>query len=85
MFVRLFLFLQLALLLAPVAHTSPTNTWDKRAASVNATVPTVKLDQATVIGSTSGVVTSFRGLPFAEPPYVFGYRVHVHEVLIRQI
>ena len=32
--------------------------------------PTVQLDRATVIGSTNGSVTSYMGIPFAEPPYV---------------
>ncbi|KAI0644306.1 Alpha/Beta hydrolase protein [Trametes meyenii] len=29
---------------------------------------TVKLDKATVIGSTDGVVSQFLGIPFAQPP-----------------
>lgn len=31
---------------------------------------TVKLDGATVIGTSNGSVTQFLGIPFAEPPYV---------------
>ena len=31
-------------------------------------LPTVTLDQATVVGVTNNSVTSFRGIPFAEPP-----------------
>ena len=31
---------------------------------------TVKLDQATVIGTSDGVVTQFLGIPFAQAPYV---------------
>ena len=33
-------------------------------------VPTVKLDDATVIGTSDGVTTSFLGIPFAKAPYV---------------
>lgn len=32
--------------------------------------PTVTLDKATVIGTTKGSVTSYFGIPYAEPPYV---------------
>lgn len=32
--------------------------------------PTVILDKATVIGATNGSVTSYFGIPYAEPPYV---------------
>ncbi len=32
--------------------------------------PTVTLDNATVVGYTNNSVTSFMGIPFAEPPYV---------------
>lgn len=32
--------------------------------------PTVILDKATVIGTTNGSVTSYYGIPYAEPPYV---------------
>lgn len=33
-------------------------------------LPTVKLNGATVIGTSDGSVTQFLGIPFAEPPYV---------------
>ena len=36
----------------------------------NAEPPTVQLGQATVYGTTNGSVTSYFGIPFAEPPYV---------------
>lgn len=36
---------------------------EKRAAG-----PTVSIDNGTVIGSTTGAVDSFKGIPFAEPP-----------------
>ena len=32
--------------------------------------PTVQLDEATVLGTTDGITTSFLGLPFAQPPCV---------------
>ncbi len=34
------------------------------------TAPTVQLDTATVVGTQSGSVDSFLGIPFAQPPYV---------------
>ncbi|KAJ8490001.1 hypothetical protein ONZ51_g2565 [Trametes cubensis] len=36
--------------------------------SATGKLATVKLDQATVIGTSDGVVTQFLGIPFAEPP-----------------
>ncbi|RPD58843.1 carotenoid ester lipase precursor [Lentinus tigrinus ALCF2SS1-7] len=51
---RLYFFLQLAAVLS-VTTAIPS-------------APTVKLDRATLIGSTNGSVTSFMGIPFAEPP-----------------
>ena len=38
--------------------------------------PTVKLDEATVIGVTEGTSTSFLGIPFAQAPYVHCLIVH---------
>ena len=38
--------------------------------SATGKLATVKLDQATVVGTSDGVVTQFLGIPFAEPPYV---------------
>ncbi|PIL25455.1 hypothetical protein GSI_13345 [Ganoderma sinense ZZ0214-1] len=35
----------------------------------SAVSPTVRLDQATVYGTTNGPVTSYLNIPFAEPPY----------------
>lgn len=35
-----------------------------------AKLSTVRLDRATVVGTSDGVVTQFLGIPFAEPPYV---------------
>ncbi|OJT08565.1 Lipase 1 [Trametes pubescens] len=37
-------------------------------AGATATLAAVKLDGATVIGTSDGTVTQFRGIPFAEPP-----------------
>ncbi|KAI8974599.1 carotenoid ester lipase [Trametes punicea] len=37
-------------------------------AAAAAQLATVKLDEATVIGTSDGVVTQFLGIPFAEPP-----------------
>ncbi len=34
--------------------------------------PTVKVRDATVIGTTDGTTTSFLGIPFAQAPYVLG-------------
>lgn len=34
---------------------------------------TVKLDGATVVGTSDGTVTQFLGIPFAQPPYVYVY------------
>lgn len=63
---RLAIFLELALALTAVVHASPLGDY-----SLNSTnVPTVKLDSAVVIGNTTGVVTSYLGIPFAQPPYV---------------
>ncbi|CDO68163.1 hypothetical protein BN946_scf184938.g15 [Trametes cinnabarina] len=36
--------------------------------TVSARTATVKLDDATVIGTSDGVVTQFLGIPFAQPP-----------------
>ena len=33
-----------------------------------ADAPTVLLNNATVIGNTNGSVTSFKGIPYAQPP-----------------
>ena len=38
------------------------------AAAAPASSPTVRLDDATVIGFTEGTSTSFLGIPFAQPP-----------------
>ena len=58
MFSRLVVLVQLAFLLgATVTSASPP--------------PTVKLDNATVIGNTSDSVTSFTGIPYAQPPLVY--------------
>lgn len=43
---------------------------------VRAGPPTAILDKAIVIGTTNDSVTSFFGIPYAEPPYVA--RVHNH-------
>ncbi len=39
-------------------------------AGAAAALAAVKLDGATVIGTSDGTVTKFLGIPFAEPPYV---------------
>ena len=36
--------------------------------SSSASGPTVTLDQATVLGTTNGSVTSYIGIPYAQPP-----------------
>ena len=36
--------------------------------SSSASRPTVILDQATVLGTTNGSVTSYIGIPYAQPP-----------------
>ena len=35
--------------------------------------PTVRLDNATVIGLSDGNNTQFLGIPFAQPPYVYAH------------
>ncbi len=54
---RLYMFVQLALFLG-------------NALAASAVAPTATLDDATVIGYTNNSVTSFMGIPFAEPPCV---------------
>lgn len=39
-------------------------------AVARAGAPTVPLDNANVIGNTNGTVTSYYGIPYAQPPYV---------------
>ena len=51
----------LFLLLAALGHGGPIA--EKRAAG-----PTVTISNGTVVGSTTGSVDSFKGIPFAEPP-----------------
>ena len=66
---RLAIFLQVALAFTPVVHTSLTSGHDDCPATPTG-APTVRLDKATVIGTTDEDVTSFHGIPFAQPPYV---------------
>lgn len=46
-------------------------------ALVRATPPTVLLDKALVVGTTNDSVTSFFGIPYAEPPYVSNYHARL--------
>lgn len=43
--------------------------------------PTVRLDQATVYGTTNGSVTSFLNIPFAEPPCAIFYPLRSMAIL----
>lgn len=46
-------------------------------AFVRAAPPTVLLDKALVVGTTNDSVTSFFGIPYAEPPYVSSFHARL--------
>ena len=70
MFPRLSLLIHVALAIASTVHESPSISKRTLAAINTEDAPTVKLDKATVIGNITNNITSFYGLPFAQPPLV---------------
>ena len=64
---RLTVFLYLALAIAATARASPMDHGGNNTAP-DSDQPIMKLDKAIVVGTTTGSVTSFRGIPFAQPP-----------------
>lgn len=55
--------------LATTALTVPLDGENFRRRSADAIIPIVKIADGTVIGTGNGIVESFKGIPFAEPPF----------------
>ncbi len=74
MFARLAIFVQLAATLGSAVVSS---------AVLNGTPagPSVTVDNATVLGTTNGSVTSYIGIPYAQPPCVASPFLHDTRIL----